>query len=553
LEDKMKKVIILLALLALSLCAFSCGGGAGSADSPTGENPGVPSVVQLLPSHFIAQTNSSITLHAKVLDGNGVAVPNTGVTFTNLRAPFGVLSSTSANTDNQGLATVTISSTSPGFATIVAQVNNGVGNLRDKKSVFFTINDVMTASMSLDVDSVPGNGVDSLIFPLVGYDETGDFLLFESPSDDTVAILATVFDAGGFHVGGGRTVTWGADLPEAHFITGVDTDLVSVTNRDGQAKVVVQVTPESIRNTNTYLNIFAFADNGAANMVTLFLNPVTVSKARSSITADPSVVEPGGTSTITAIIILNTGTPAPNGTTVNFTTTCGTVDPFAQTAGGIATATFTAPPTPGTCTVTGRVAGVTISVPITVATALNVLPSTQTITNPVVTDHAEYTISGGVAPYSAISSHPSVVSVVVTGTTLTATVDVVPAADTTVTITVSDNAGATKTVTLVLDIPTPSPISVNPPSATICEDSIACSAATDTAVFTISGGTPPYTVTSSIPLVIPSPGLLAGSFFIVNATNNSILADTPVTLIIEDAAVPVPAVAIVVVTVIDQL
>ena len=53
----MKKAFILLVLLALSLSAFSCGNGAGSADSPSGENPGIPSVVQLLPSHFIAQTN----------------------------------------------------------------------------------------------------------------------------------------------------------------------------------------------------------------------------------------------------------------------------------------------------------------------------------------------------------------------------------------------------------------------------------------------------------------------------------------------------------------
>jgi len=84
----MKKIIILSVLLALSLFSFNCGGGSGSSSSPKGENPGEPSVVQLLPSHYVAQTNSSITLYSKVLDGNGAPVKNIPVSFTNL-SPIG--------------------------------------------------------------------------------------------------------------------------------------------------------------------------------------------------------------------------------------------------------------------------------------------------------------------------------------------------------------------------------------------------------------------------------------------------------------------------------
>lgn len=527
----MKKVIILLALLALSLCAFSCGGGAGSADSPTGENPGVPSIVQLLPSHFIAQTNSSITLHAKVLDGNGVAVPNTPVTFTNLSSPFGDLNPTSANTDSSGLATVTIRSTSPGFATVVAQVNNGVGNLRDKKSVFFTTNDVMTVSMSLDVDSVPGNGI---------FNETSDFTLFNPPPnpDNTVLILATVFNAGGVPLAG-ESILWFSDLTLDN-VTFLANGTTFTTDNNGQARAVVQVTPESIRNTETHLNIMAFANNGAANMVTLFLSPITVSAARSSITATPAVVAPDGTSTITATIILNTGNPAPDGTTVNFTTTCGTVDPFAQTTGGIATATFTAPSTQGTCTVTGRVAGVNIgSVDIAVTTALTVVPSSY----PAVAGAGgafTFTITGGAPPYIITSSNPSAVfdsaagdgvwNVAASGGTFIANVSAT-ACPSSVTLTVSDSLGATKTATITI---VGDPILISPASATICENTANCggSGSPTTAAFTISGGVTPYFTTSSNSAVILSPG--AANPFTVDAQLNSITADTTITLTVTD-------------------
>jgi hypothetical protein len=102
-EDRMKKIIILSVLLALSLFAFNCGGGSGSSSSPKGENPGEPSIVQLLPAQFVAQTNSIITLHAKVLDGNGAPVNNIPVSFTNL-SPIGVLSAITAKTNSIGIA-----------------------------------------------------------------------------------------------------------------------------------------------------------------------------------------------------------------------------------------------------------------------------------------------------------------------------------------------------------------------------------------------------------------------------------------------------------------
>ncbi|MDH5203659.1 MAG: Ig-like domain-containing protein, partial [Nitrospirota bacterium] len=237
----MKKILIVVALLALSFSVLcGCGGGGASGPSmPPGENTGIPSVVQLLPSTFIAQTNTFISLHTKVLDGNGIPLANIPVTFTNLSHPFGIMSSTVANTDAYGIATVTLYSTSPGFATILAQVNSGAGQVRDRKSVFFSTKDVLAVSMTLDVQSVPGDGT---------YNKPSDFIIFEPPPDpdNTVEVLATVFDAGGVPVEGGWGVSWSASHTEAKFIR-TDTQ----TNLYGKAQAIVQITPESIRNTET--------------------------------------------------------------------------------------------------------------------------------------------------------------------------------------------------------------------------------------------------------------------------------------------------------------
>jgi adhesin/invasin len=494
----MKKAIILLALLALCLTTFSCGGGgAGSANVPPGENPEIPTVVQLLPTHYIAQTNAIITLHTKVLDGNGIPVPNTPVIFTNL-SPIGVLIPTSANTDASGIATVTLKSTTTGFATVQAEVNTGAGQIRNRKTVYFTTNAVLAVTMSLDVDSVRGNGI---------YNETSDFTLFNPPPDpdDTVEVLATVYNAGGVRVAGesaGESVSWSADHTKANFLRTETT-----TNIYGQAKAVVQVTPESIRNTETHVNIAAYAGNGAANMVTLFLRPVTVSASSSSLSANPTAVNPGGTSALTAVVKLSTGAVAPDGTTVNFTTTCGTVTPFAQTTGGVAPATFTVPSTPDTCTVTGTVGGVNIgSANILVTTGLTVQPSTVSV-NGATGGPATFTIFGGVPGYTITSSSTTILPVPATvaasGGTFTVTVPAGTAAGS-VTLTVRDSVGDTATATLTITAG---------PAITVVPGSYSVPAGVGGAFdFTITGGAPGYIVTSSNPAAVYDSGAGDGTW-----------------------------------------
>ena len=515
LEDTMKKIILLLAVLALSFGAFSCGGGgAGSANNPGGENPGVPSLVQLSPSHFIAHTNSNITFHAKVLDGNGVPLRGVAVTFTNLSEPFGVLtalgsSSTVAVTNDLGIASMNLYSTTPGFATVLAQVYNGVGTIRDRKSVFFTPLDVIAVSMDIGVDSVPGNGI---------FDEVGDVTLFQDPPvtqpDDTVKVRVTVRDAGGVPVGGGMGVTWSSSHAEAKFIR---TD--TLTSVSGVAEAVVQVTPSSIRNTDTLVNVFAFADNGAANMVTLFLRPVVIDPSKSSVTANPNVVLTAGTSDVTAVVFLNTGATAPDGTVVNFSTApktsadpspCGTITPFVATTGGVTTpvAKFNAPAVPGVCTVTAKSGGVTIgSVDITVIAKLEVVPDKITIDG-AAGGTATFTIFGGLAPYTVTSDNsafpPTPATVTASGGTFSVTVPPSTPA-TTVTYTIRDKTGTSVKATLAIS--GAGALKVTPSTASI-------SCGTASALFIVTGGVPPYTITSTnSALPVTSPVAASGGSF----------------------------------------
>lgn len=344
----MKKYFIIFILLTLSFVNFSCGGGgAGSSDSPKGENPGTPSIVQVLPSHYIAQTNSYITIHAKVLDGNGAGVPNVMVSFTNL-SPIGVLNPISARTNKEGIATVNVGSNTPGFSTIQAEVNTGVGIVRDYKTVFFS--PISTAQLTPYLDLyVDGDGDFT-------FNEDGDFILFQNENDNSVIIMAKLYNAASNIAG--SVITFGSDRPykigadpDAKCSDGSDAcDVIfpagneAITNSWGEASVPVMVVPSTLMPIPTTLNIYALADIGAFNMITLFLRPVTISKV--FVSANPNIVESGKTSEISAIVTTTAGTPAPDGTTVNFRILSGVgggIDPFGQTTSGVATATYTAP------------------------------------------------------------------------------------------------------------------------------------------------------------------------------------------------------------------
>ena len=389
-----------------------------SSSSPDGENPKTPSIVKLMPSHYIAQTNSFISLHTKVLDGNGKPVSNIPVTYTNLSDPFGniissalkflglhkpvgMLSTSVVKTNGLGIATVKITSTIPGFATVRSEVNTGAGIVRDQKTLFFTTaigsSTPPPPTLTLHVKDATNDT----------YDEPADFELFKTSSDNQRTIKAVLRDGYGRPLSG-KSVTFGSDSPNE--VSFLNTN-PAMTNNNGEAFMLIQVNPAIITDFTRVLNITAQYSEGsdtAAAILTLFLDPVTVSNI--SVTANPSVVAPNGTSTIRAVVSLNTGTSAPDGSSVSFSTSCGYITPFGQTTDGVATASFTAPSVPPSpdskCYITATIGGVSNSplTPVTVTTALTVQPNTQSI-NGVIGGTATFTIYGGVAPYTVTSNN----------------------------------------------------------------------------------------------------------------------------------------------------
>ena len=545
-----KKAII--AILILSIFLFNCGGGSGGSSSPAGEKPGVPEIVQVLPSHYIALTNSAIIIRAKILNGNGGPVRDCPVTFTNL-SPIGTLindkdvpvgNKTVVKTNNIGLATIKVKSTTIGFATIMAEVAKGVGIVRDKKTVYFSSSLTSQPFMYLDADS-DSDGT---------YNEPSDYTLFESnnASDNQVLMRATVFNKFGQRTSG-ATVKFSSDFPYKVGSSTVCSDQSSTcyvtfpngntatTDSEGQAYVLVQVDPV-MRNLITILNITALTDiNGdgfadASGIYSLYLLPITLNSI--TVTASPDIVAPDAESTISAAVKLNTGGPAPDGTAVSFVSDCGSVEPFALTTTGLAKSKFTAPsavPSSGKCRVTATVDGLSSFVDVTISSDLVVIPESQVISG-ASGGTVSYVISGGVKPYIVTSSNRFAAcnssdadcsDAEDSGTWNISTPDgsgnyiftvTVPASTPSqnVTFTVSDSAGKTKTATLNISV---AALTVQPGTVTI--DGTAGGEVT----FTIYGGVPPYNifVNNADPVYSPTPAQVtsSGSTFKVTVPANT--------------------------------
>ena len=402
-----KRLFVSLLLLAMVAALAGCGGsGAGSSAEPVGVNPSVPSVVQLLSVNQIAQTNTSIQFKAKVLNGNGNVMPDTPVVFTNLSL-LGVLSSTSAKTNAQGIATVSLFSSTSGFATLQAEVDTGSGKVRDKRIVFFSIFDMTfptagttVPTLTLDVDS-NGNGI---------FNEPADFTLLDTAGKTQSLIRATVKQGGSPVVG--QAVTFTSDSTEATFPTGA----TATTDGNGQAGVLMEVNAATLRSITTTLNVMAKATNGAFNVVSFFLSPVTVSTI--TVTANPTQVPSGGGSSITANVLTAAGAAVPDGTSVNFSDGgAGGIPPFAQTASGVATVSWTAPTlTAGGSNLSftimasagGKQGSVLVGViappapapPTPTPTPLAIGPATAAVSGAGPTPAtAPFTVSGGTGPY----------------------------------------------------------------------------------------------------------------------------------------------------------
>ncbi len=567
-----KRSIALSVMLLLLLVSCGGGGGSGSSSSPPDTNYGIVSDIQLLASSYVAQTGSYIYFKAKLLDGTGLPVANTLVAFTKMSS-LGVLSAASAITDSLGYATVTLYSASAGFATLQAEVSTGAGKVREKKTVYFSSSDLSYSySLYLDADG-DNDGT---------YNESADLNLSGS-TNTQVLIRAMVLYGLDSNISPvfGSTVTFGTDYPylsSAGATACSDGTTVcyvtfpygntATTDASGYATVLMQVNSSTLKTLTTPLNITAYADNGSANLLTLYLNPITIASV--SLTVSPTSIETDSTANAIAAVKTSTGSAAPDGTAVNFTAACPPLisiaqmnPPFVQTVDGMATSVFNAPSSVGSCSITATSGGVSAIVYISVVSPptdpepdpepeeLAIVPGTISIVSSTSTQTASFTVSGGTTPYTTTSTDPSRVYNAATGTgvwtgsPITATI-AANACPGTVTINANDSKGNTDSSTLT--ILSASALSLTPTSANICETSANCGSTSypTSFIFTITGGKSPYTVTSSNSAAISDPVVTAVSpfTFTVDANNGGITADTTVTLTITDSCGSTKTVAV---------
>ncbi|MCL0083833.1 hypothetical protein M1N77_04835 [Thermodesulfovibrionales bacterium] len=189
----------------------------------------------------------------------------------------------------------------------------------------------------------------------------------------------------------------------------------------------------------------------------------------SFITADPTVINSGETSTITAFVMTTAGTPMPDGTIVHFEATADGIIPIKETAktvGGRAAFDLTVTLPAGVpridVIITATVADVTLrtTLPvIAVPLPLAVTPSTETVTgiaNPDndTSDDVTFLISGGIPDYTVISDTPDVITspdaLEAGETSFTVDPDAVTTS-TVVTLTVTDAAGTSMEVTVAVE------------------------------------------------------------------------------------------------------
>jgi PKD repeat protein len=134
----------------------------------------------------------------------------------------------------------------------------------------------------------------------------------------------------------------------------------------------------------------------------------------SSVTLDAGsrVVETGGSTSLSAMVIESSGTPVQNGTTVRFTTSLGRVDPVeSQTRNGIATTTFFAGDASGVAEVraTSGGAGGSSTTPTTPPSNGNGTNGTTTTTT-TSSNVVQISVGAGAVDTITLSANPSTVS-----------------------------------------------------------------------------------------------------------------------------------------------
>jgi adhesin/invasin len=377
------------------------------------------------------------TLKVKITDQGQ---PRAAGVVINWSTTAGKLSSTTSTTDNNGEASVTLtSSTTAGVAVVEA----AYGAVKRTVSVTFAAGAASALTVVATPDSIAANGT------------------------STSTLSATVKDAHGNLVGAGTTVAWTTNAGDLASPS-------STTNASGVASVLL--TSSTTAGTATVqASVGSVSGSGSVTFTVGAANKLDLS-------ASPTSIEANGTSTTTLSATVKDAhnNPVGSGTTVAWTTSAGKLaSPTSVTNGsGVATVVLTSSTTVGEATVqasTGAANGsskvtFTVGAPATLAVTASPASieangrSTSTLSatvkdangNLVAGSSVAWTTSaGGLGSNSSLTNSSGVASVVLTSSTT--------AGDATVEATAGSAKGSSK-VTFAVGAASKVEVSANPTS-----------------------------------------------------------------------------------------
>ncbi len=232
-----KKLYVLLLVLVLN---SGCGNGSTGSPlyAPTGSPSGVPAELVLTTSAVITSINNTVSLEARILDGNGKGVGNVVVTFAS--TGVGALASSSATTNSEGYASTTIYSGAAGSAAITASTSAYSAST----DVYFVSGKIQN-KMDVAVDA-DGNGV---------FNEPSD-LSIAGTSGQQVEIKVVYTDAAGNPLIG-RNIKISSS---SSLVTFTSTALQT----DNTGAAYTYATLSQAPNTE-YINIAAYAEDGTGS------------------------------------------------------------------------------------------------------------------------------------------------------------------------------------------------------------------------------------------------------------------------------------------------
>jgi parallel beta-helix repeat protein len=444
--------------------------------------PGAPFTLTLTAVPATLPVGNSSTLTATATDqfGNPVA-DGTTISFT---TSLGTLSSATATTSG-GNASATLNSTLPGVATVTATV----GSLNATTLVTFTAG----APFTLTLTAVPAT-------LLVGNSST---------------LTATATDQFGNPVADGTTISFTTSLGGVSPVT--------ATTVGGVATATLNSTVAGVATVTATLNSLS-----ATAQVTFTAGaPFTL-----TLTAVPTTLPVGNSSTLTATATDQFGNPVADGTTISFTTSLGTLSSStASTIGGNASVTLNST-LPGVATVTATVNSLSTTTQVTFTAGapftltLTAVPTTLPVGNSsaltaTATDQYGNAVADGtVVSFTTDLGSVSPVTATTVGGVATATLSSTISGVATVTATVG-SLSATALVTFTPGAPFTLTLTAVPSTLPVGSSSALTATATDQYGNAVADGTV-VSFTTSLGSVSPVTATTVGG--VVTATLNSTVA-----------------------------